>query len=183
MRDYRHTWLKKGYLSFVLAAVVMAILLGGCTTIDTGRIPSYPVYLNLSPLPVWEKYGVSGFSDTRIFIKESRIPSDFAWTERDRTGYGGLLIVSGVDPFTTEACVPIAYDLSCPVEHSRDIRVEMVAADPLPIARCPVCKSEYDVIEGGGRPISGKAADHGYGLKMYRCLPSADASGGYLLTN
>lgn len=180
-----HNYDWKRIVSLPLIGLLLLTIISweGCTTIDSGRIPSYPVYIMLSPLPVWEKYGATGFGESRRFIKELSVPADFAWIDRTRTGYGGVLLVSGVDPYTTEAGVPIAYDLSCPVEHSRDIRVEMHPGNPLPIARCPKCKSEYNVLEGGGCPTAGPAFDRGYGLRMYRCVSPTDGSGGYLLTN
>ena len=61
-----------------------------------------------------------------------------------------MLLISGVDAFTSEAGVPLAYDLSCPYERKPDIRVRMVADGILPMAVCPECGSKYDVTESGG---------------------------------
>ncbi|GEM_PF-35568 len=166
-------------------AVILPLALASCNTIDSNRIPNYGVNINLTPLAAWQTYGVSYYGESRRFIRELREPSNFPWLERTMTGYGGILLVNGMDPFTTEANVPLAYDLACPVECRSDIRVAMVDAEnhPLPVAECPVCKSQYDVIEGGGRPISGPARDDSYGLRMYMCIPPANNMGGYLVTN
>ena len=168
-----------------LAACLLpaALAFAGCNTIDSDRIPAYPVNINLTPHATWQTYGVVGFGDTRRFVRELKEPANFAWLANTRTGYGGILLVCGIDPFTTEANVPMAFDLSCPVERSSTIRVAMVSAEPLPVAECPVCHSRYDVIEAGGRPISGPAKDKNYGLRIYQCIPPASNIGGYLITN
>ena len=162
-----------------------SILLTGCNTIDSDRIPNYAVNINLTPQASWQTYGVTYFGQYKRFVRELREPSNFQWLERTMTGFGGVLLVCGIDAFTNEANVPLAYDLACPVECRRDVRVKMVEAEghPFPVAQCPVCKSEYDVFEAGGRPISGKAEAEGYGLRIYYCVPPANGMGGYIITN
>lgn len=166
-------------------AVVLSLSATSCNTIDSDRIPNYAVNINLTPISAWQTYGVSYYGESKRFIRDLREPSNFPWLERTKTGFGGILLVNGMDPFTTEANVPLAYDLACPVECSSQIRVSMVNAEghPLPVAECPVCKSRYDVIEGGGRPISGSAKEDSFGLRMYLCIPPANNMGGYLITN
>ena len=70
----------------------------------------------------------------------------------DRIGYGGILIVhsfntlNGYDGFC-------AFDLSCPVEHSWDIRVSK--PDENLICKCDSCKEEYNLYFGEGTPTKG----------------------------
>ncbi len=61
-------------------------------------------------------------------------------------GYAGLLIFHGFDNRF------YSYDLCCPYECKRDVRVvpSMVGT-----ARCPVCGSEFDVGFGSGFPTKG----------------------------
>lgn len=167
-----------------LAALTAVLALASCNTIDSDRIPSYSVAINLSPLATWHTYGVAAFGEYRYFIRGSQ-PSGFPWTERTYTGFGGVLLICGIDPFTNDAGVPIAYDMSCPVECRADIRVAMSNEpdSPFPLAVCPVCKSRFDVIEGGGRPVSGRALDDHYGLRIYQCITPGNGTGGYLITN
>lgn len=174
---------KSQYAIILILAFIALTGFTGCNTIDSYRIPSYAVNINLSPLSTWQTYGVSYFGDSRRFIRDLREPAQFPWLEQTRTGFGGVLLVCGVDAFTNEANVPLAYDLACPVECRADVRVAMVNAEPLPVAECPVCKSRYNVIEAGGRPVSGPAYEDGYGLRIYRCIPPANGNGGYLITN
>lgn len=173
---------RAGALS-VLATVLSCLF--SCNTIDSERIPNLAVNINLTPISRWQTYGVTYFGETRRFIRELREPSNFAWLERTMTGFGGVLLVCGIDPFSTEANVPLAYDLSCPVECKSDVRVAMTSVEgrPFPVAQCPVCKSQYDVIEAGGRPVSGPAQTENAGLRIYACVPANITTGGYIVTN
>lgn len=143
-------------LSFTLLGIM------SCNRIDDDRIPPVNVNIVFTTDGVWAKYGIAGAKDFRKFIKTStlKIPADFPYTGSTYTGYGGVLLVG--DMFGQ----PQAYDLSCPVEVKPDIRIEvdMDAAN----AHCPVCGSTYDIFMGIGHPISGPAADRGYGLTRYR---------------
>ena len=167
----------------ILTAIAFILILAGCDSVDDERIPAYAVSVNLTGTGIWNSYGVAGFGSHRRFIKTAtlREPSNFPYSATSATGFGGVLLINGMDAFTTQADVPLAYDLSCPVEAKADVRVKVEgeAYD----AVCPVCGSHYDVVTGGGTPLSGPAAegDRKYALRRYRCLPGPD--GGYLITN
>lgn len=157
------------------------MLLGSCKSVNDDVIPSMPVNINLASNALWTTYGVSGYGETRRFIKPLREPANFAYTDRSATGYGGVLLVSGVNPFTNEAGVPMAYDLSCPVECKPEVRVNVLMIDNLPTAVCPVCGSKYDILERGGSPVSGPAYAEHLGLRRYDCHEGI--YGGYLILN
>lgn len=154
-----------------------------CNTVNDDRIPSFPVSINLASPDVWTVYGVSGYGSYRTFIKPLRVPSNFPYTEKTYTGYGGVLLVCGVNQFTNEAGVPLAYDLACPVEVKPDVRVKMEAEGLTAVAVCPQCGSKFDVIEGSGGPIkdSGPAFSEKLGLRRYECSPGI--YGGYYIRN
>ena len=156
-------------------------LLSSCTTIDDDRIPSMPVNINLSTSDMWVTDGVAGYGQYRYFILALREPRNFPFTDRTLTGFGGVLLVSGTNPYTLEAGVPLAYDLSCPVECRQDIRVAMHAEDMYSVAICPDCGSHYDVLELGGAPTEGPAKSRKLGLRRYECR--ATSYGGYLIVN
>lgn len=170
-------------ISTYSAIVACLIILSGCHSIDDDRIPNYAVSINISDAGMWNTYGIAGFGTHRKFIFTSSMhePSSFPFTRQSATGYGGVLLIGGMDPFTATTDLPLAYDLSCPVEVKPDIRVEIEG--DLYEAVCPVCGSHYDVTMGGGAPLSGPAASgkYKYGLRRYQCIPSG--SGGYLITN
>lgn len=164
----------------VLLLLPLALLFA-CHEVEDERIPRMPVSINLTGAGMWNTYGVAGTGLYREFIKQERVPSNFPYSEATYTGYGGVLLIGGMDPFTSEPDVPLAYDLSCPVERSRDVRV-YVSPDNLD-AVCPVCHSHYNVITGGGSPVSGPAltGQIKYGLRRYQCLPGN--GGGYYITD
>lgn len=160
----------------VFAAI--GVFTSGCDSVDSERIPAYRVQIALNSPGLWDTYGVGGYGMHREFIRETRTPSDFHYTETTYTGFGGVLLIMGMDPFGQGDVMPLAYDLACPVECKSDIRV---AVDDSSLeAICPVCRSHYDVTMSGGAPISGPAATGNvkYGLQRYNAYPS---NGGYVI--
>lgn len=172
-----------GRLLSALAAAA-ALLLGGCETVNDTRIPAMPVYIDLSNQGMWNSYGVSGFGSFRYFVCQTGSaiePAGFPYKDGAATGYGGVLLIEGMDPFELQTSMPLAYDLSCPVEKSQTIRV---AIDPKTFeAVCPVCESHYDVTMGAGAPTAGPAlaGERQYGLRRYAVHPTT--LGGYIIND
>lgn len=167
-------------LSSVLLCV--SVLFSGCHEVNDDRIPQMPVNIDLSDPGLWNTFGVSGFGISRNFIKDAvpTSPAGFHYSADSRTGFGGVLLIGGMDPYSAQTSAVLAYDLACPVERQPDVRVYIDAAAGY-IAVCPVCGSHYDVTMAGGAPLSGPAAakKRNYGLKRYQCLPTQ--SGGYMI--
>jgi hypothetical protein len=90
----------------------------------------------------------------------------------DRLGFGGILVINGrgenmlVNLF--------AYDLACPVEVDRNVRVK---PDDLGRAICPRCGAVYMIANGSGSPVSGGKNF----LKTYRVSPQLNDS--YIVSN
>lgn len=145
----------------MIAAVLMA--LSACHSIDDDRIPPMNVYLNFNTVGDWTLYGVPGAGSYRSFIKRDRVPSGYPYSALSATGFGGVLLVGDLHG------QPVAYDLACPVECRSDVLIK-VDAQALN-AECPVCHSTYDLITNYGYPLSGKAAEKGYGLQRYHVAP------------
>lgn len=151
--------LLKTYRNFCLAVLAaLALLCVSCDSVDDTRIPAAPVNIIFNDVGMWNTYGVGGALDSRTFVKENRVPANFPYTASTYTGFGGVLLVC--DYFGN----PKAYDLSCPVECKRDVRVYINSDNE---AECPECHSRYAVFENEGRPISGTAAQRNFGLKRY----------------
>ena len=150
-----------------------------CDDVDSERIPAYRVQIALNNAGLWNTYGVGGYGQYRYFIRETRTPANFPFRETTFTGFGGVLLIMGMDPFGEGDIIPLAYDLACPVECKPDIRVAM--DDDNLEAVCPVCGSRYNVLMNGGAPVGGPAATGSvkYGLQNYRCLGSP--GGGYVI--
>ena len=163
---------------------VFLLSLQSCETVDDERIPNMLVNISLANPGIWNTYGVSGFGSHRNFILTNNgnpQPAGFPYTYGNATGFGGVLLIEGMDPFSSVTAIPLAYDLACPVERKADIRVKI---DPdTYVAYCSQCNSTYDVTMQRGAPLSGEAATgkHKYALRSYSCIPSG--SGGYIITN
>lgn len=175
------SFLKKG--SIFMSLMAMLSVVSSCNQVDDDRIPSVPVYINLSGAGMWNSYGVSGVGISRNFINwQGEVsPAGFPFTANTYVGFGGVLLIGGVDPFTAEPNVPLAFDLSCPVECKQTVRVA-IDSDKLE-AVCPVCGSRYDVMTAGGAPVGGPALTgrYKYGLRRYYCQP--EMGGGYIIHN
>lgn len=166
-----------------LLTLFFLYLLPGCDTVEDDRIPNYPVSIQIDNAGLWNTYGVSGFGSHRSFILSNgtRLPSGFPYTSSSATGFGGVLLIEGLDPFSGNSSLPLAYDLACPVERQPTVRVEIETENYMAV--CPVCGSVFDVTMQRGAPISGMAAtgETKYALKSYNCV--AGSSGGYVITN
>lgn len=147
-----------------LSIACALLLLASCHHIDDDRIPVMPVYIPFASVGVWDLYGVSGAGQYRYFIKSEKKPANYSYTATSATGFGGVLLIS--DIFSQ----PVAYDLACPVECKATTRIAVDSEEM--IARCPVCGSTYDVVTNYGYPLSGPAAERGYGLQRYNVSPA-----------
>lgn len=163
---------------------LLGVFFNSCQSVDDERIPFRTVNISLADAGLWNTYGVSGFGSHRNFIyKETggSVPSGFPYTAKSSTGFGGVLLIEGMDPFSAVTASPLAYDLACPVERNANI---IVTIDPdTYVAYCKECKSSYDVTMQRGAPISGEAATgkYKYALKSYNCVPTG--LGGFYITN
>lgn len=157
--------------AFLLTVIGLAA--AGCETVNDERIPAYPVYINISNQGLWNSFGVTGFGEARYFVLQEgspREPAGFSYVSTSATGFGGVLLVGGMDPFTMQTGVPLAYDMACPVERAQNVRVRI---DPKTFeAVCPVCDSHYDVTMAAGAPTAGDALVMKYGLRRYYCHPT-----------
>lgn len=126
-------------------AAILVTMLTGCN--DESSIPDAPVYVERNTLSEAQALRtMGGYVEIIAGTKAS-----------DRLGYGGILIYHTL---SDNIC---AFDMSCPVEKSRTIRVHI---DDTGIhTTCEGCGSSYDVSFGSGSPISGSATE---GLKKYQ---------------
>lgn len=163
-----------------LSIIFLLFGVTSCETIDNNRIPALSVNIRLDNIGLWNTYGVGGYGIYRYFIRETREPGNFPFNESTYTGFGGVLLIGGMDPFTAETNIPLAYDMACPVECKREIRVRI--DDNNLDAVCTMCGSRYDVVAAGGAPVDGPAltGEVKYRLQPYRCIPAS--MGGYIIT-
>lgn len=155
----------------VLIVLVTLLMASSCEHINNKIVPRYTVRIDLGSYALWNTYGVPGVGDYRIFDRVKGIPANFPYNVSTFTGYGGVLLMMGIDG-------PMAYDLSCPVEASQNITLSINPENFEAV--CSTCGSRYDPLMGAGGPVSGVAINSKVGMRMYRVLPS---NGGYIITN
>lgn len=143
-------------------AFIAVCAMSSCDRVDSNRLPAMPVNIVFQTVGVWDYYGVPGALETRKFIRNSKeqVPADFPYTVSTYTGFGGVLLCG--DLYGN----PVAYDLACPVECRADVRIEVDRDGN--VAYCPMCGSTYSIFENYGSPLSGLAAERGYGLQRYK---------------
>ena len=103
--------MKKTKFFTAIIAVMLLAMFSSCDHINSKAVPSFIVRIDLGNLAMWNTYGVNGMGDYRIFSREKNLPANFPYNVNTYTGYGGVLLMMGMDQ-------PLAYDLSCPVEIS-----------------------------------------------------------------
>ena len=151
-------------LKKIVVVCVLFCLHTACEGDFTSTIPNAPVYLtvdlydyNLTLPPSYKEF---------ITKKDASFPLDTY-----RFGFGGILLVNG---FGERPVNLYAYDLACPNEAQRDIRVK--PQDSGLHAVCPECKAVYNTATGGA-PASGSK----YWLRRYNVVEIGYKS--YRITN
>lgn len=92
-----------GLLSFkkegglFLSSIVLLLAVSACNQVDDDRIPSLPVYINLSGPGMWNSYGVAGVGLSREFINFEgvRSPSGFPYNANTYVGFGEFCWLAG----------------------------------------------------------------------------------------
>lgn len=154
-------------LRLSLRAAALAIVLAAaaaCQHLDDERVPKMPVWISFNSQADWQLYGTPAALDARIFVKSDRIPQNFPYHAIDETGYGGVLLVCDL------MGTPRAFDAACPVEVKRTVRVFINDHHE---AECPQCHSTFDVFSLDGHPLSGRAAQEGWGLRRFSVAPGS----------
>lgn len=161
----------------IILNIVCLLLCGvtvlSCTEVnDRNRIPQREVYIDLSTMGYWSQYGAYTPGSYRVFSVIDRIPTNYPFTAKTRTGFGGVLI------YNTPYGNVCAFDLSCPVERKANVCV--VVDENTNEAVCKECGSHYELMEGTGSPISGKAVSDNVWMTKYSAVKSGS---GYNIRN
>lgn len=113
------------------------------------------VYVRTQDKAEYDKL-VAGVKSVRTFNSERAGVSSMP-------GYSGLLVINTGSTLATPTPYA-AFDLCCPHEQMQNIRV-LPTDDG--IARCPECKSTFDILNGSGIALSGVAKDNKKTLQSY----------------
>ena len=109
----------------ILLAMAVLMSFAGCDSLDDDRVVG-TCRIDLSMIGTWSIYGVNSVGDYKYFVKEKRIPSNFAYTATTYTGNGGVLLI-GTTGTGTGGIVPAAYEMACPYcrKHSTLIAMDV----------------------------------------------------------
>ncbi len=140
--------MKRFCIIISLLAVFMA-----CNKEEYSEVPYAPVYYSLYA------------EDMRLLITSlSSISITKPRNQSDKIGYGGLLIVHGIDFNATQTYY--AFDLCCPKEAKSNVRI--VPDETGLTATCPTCGAQFDIANGNGTTGYGTPLN---GVTQYRLTP------------
>lgn len=146
-------------ISEFVVLLASTALLVACNHLDDKRTPPAPVWISFNTEHDWTEYGTPGALDHKTFIKGVTVPGGLPQTALMQTGFGGVLLVCDISGN------PVAYDLACPVENSKNVIINV--DDETHDAYCPKCQSRFSIYTNYGNPVSGPAAEADYGLTKY----------------
>jgi len=154
----------------LLFLLLLTIITFSCEKNYYNKIPYAQVYLELKLENL--DYELNTNLAYKVFTQKR--------FELDRLGVGGILVINGMG----ENPVNIyAYDLVCPVEATRSIRVvpDNLSSSKSPVptaiqATCPECGAVFNIANGNGTPQSGTK----YYLKSYKVAGNGTL---YVVTN
>lgn len=147
----------------------MSYLLSGCDNYDDQRLPTRPVHIEIYAAQ-WSVYGVHGYMEWQTFVKNS-LPKGFSWAGQQL--FGVRWRTAHRRPQQPTPCLRQA----CPIECKSNVQVTI--DEEAGVAVCKACGSTYDVFNGYGQPLSGRAQEKKYGLTSYQVTYT---STGYLIT-
>jgi len=124
----------------LLFTFFLSIGLQSCEEEIYSSIPNYPVNITLD----------LDFGDNELVAALATKSITQPRKGTDKLGYGGILVINGLS-LNGDIVNLYAYDLTCPVEVDRNIKI---IPDEVGKARCPHCKAVYDISSGYGIPES-----------------------------
>lgn len=153
------------YIVIILCLILILPSCGKDESLNT--IPAEAVYFEVNLIKSPDKnLRTPGNSET---FTQPRLSTD-------RIGYSGLLVICSAVPITSTTYQLYAYDLCCPNEKRRDIKV---AAQGDGTAKCPQCGSVFEIFNGIGNVKSGPSKDN---LQIYYAQFYNTGDGVFLIT-
>jgi hypothetical protein len=137
-------------LRLLSIALFVLFLPASCSDPVVSPLPSAPVYLELN----------LDYADSDLVPALAAKSFTQGRSATDKLGFGGVLVVHGYS--SNETIQLFAYDLACPNEMDRNVRV---VPDTEGRAHCPKCGSVYITMWGTGLPEKNSASK--YPLRVY----------------
>ena len=129
-------------------------ILSACDPLVTSPVPIAPVQLKID----------LSYADSDLVPALAAKSFTQPRLSTDRLGFGGILVVHGYN--SNGALDYFAYDLACPHEVDRNVRI---VPDDEGKARCPKCGSVFVTMWGMGIPETQSVAQ--YPLRSFRVRP------------
>jgi len=148
---------KQYFLCFLLA-----FSFSGCDDNYYSSIPDVPVYIKLNLTAAHTAFKNS--SNQFLLFEKNGVYNDLI----GGLGYGGVLVYSGLSLDDSGNTVYYAFDMSCPYEADKDIKV-YPKEDGFGEVVCEKCGSIYNLGYGFGNPTSGPSTES---LKRYKAKTS-----------
>lgn len=131
---------------------IVFLLTLSCSKITESDIPLYRVYLTVDLR--YEDKELVGALHYKEFTKP-RLPGE-------AIGYSGILVICGNDN------IYYAFDLCCPHEAKKNIKIAPTDLAVTVTAKCPECGTVYDLSFGNGNPTEGPSK---FALRRYTVVP------------
>jgi len=140
----------------------LSLLLFSCKDEIYSTIPNAPVDIKLD----------LSFEDMKLTAPYEYVCFTTPRKASDKIGYGGVLVISGLGD---RGIILYAYDLACPVEATKSVKV---VPDNIGYCTCPECGTKYNIANGSGVPVSGPGK---YFLRPYTVIDTGNNT--YRVTN
>ena len=144
---------------------LLVLWICGCSKLEESPVPNWRVYINID-LRFQDRDLVGTLSHKSI--TEPRTANEYI-------GYSGVLVICGI---STNGSTYYAYDLCCPNEVKRNIRIEV--DDTGTKAICHSCGAEFEIAYGTGTPANN--VSH-YPLRCYQVIPRTADRQEWVITN
>jgi nitrite reductase/ring-hydroxylating ferredoxin subunit len=155
--------LNKHTTIYCLLIALLSIPIVGCKDNIQSSIPDYPVYLQLN---LTAQYPTFKYNPLQFLTFVKGISTDI--TANESTGFGGIVVCTGMTFDDYGNIEYYAFDMACPYEVKSAVKVHPNSESNLV---CDKCGSVFDIKSGSGMPTSGPAKEF---LKKYRTSLSGD---------
>lgn len=159
---------------YIIIIQLFAAICFGCDDTVVSSVPDSRVYMELNLSTAEYNKLQSSLLYSIQFERELKSSSETGWvfvtsgtttTKRqlsvtEGVGYSGMIIINGFDYNV------YAYDMCCPKEHKKAIKVRISDTGK---ATCDSCKTVYDLGYGIGNPESGPSKE---ALRRYKTMVS-----------
>lgn len=163
-------------IKYIISTLLLAVASTACNDTVVSSVPDSRVYMEINLSTAEYNKLQSSLLYSIQFERELKSSSETGWvlvtsgtstTRRqlsvtEGVGYSGMIIINGFDYNI------YSYDMCCPYEHKKAIKVRISDTGK---AKCDSCKTVYDLGYGIGNPESGPSKE---ALRRYKTMTSGN---------